>query len=288
MTARAALAAAKRSAAGPFFLTLCFLLQACASPIPSPLASPLASPRSEIARRVTALLPADVLLFGEQHDAPEHHQLERALVLELAQRGQLAALVIEMAEQGHDTSGLGRDASEAAVQQALAWNDAGWPWQDYGPVVMAAVRNAVPVLGANLGREGMRAAMGRTVLDAHLDAASLAEQQENIRQGHCLLLPESQIAPMTRIQIARDAAMADTLARATQPGKTVLLVAGGGHVLRGLGVPTHLPAPLRTRVVLAVAGTGASSKPSNVDFVWETPPVPPVDRCVELRRPRVN
>ena len=49
----------------------------------------------------------------------------------------------------------------------------------------------------------------------------------------------SQIRPMTRVQIARDLAMADTVAAVRQPGR-VLLVAGTGHVARGLGVPVHL------------------------------------------------
>ena len=100
--------------------------------------------------RLATLLPADALLLGEQHDAPAHQQLQRQAVQWLAARGQLAALALEMAEQGRSTAGLPRDASEADVQRALAWRDAGWPWQTYRPVVMAAVRAGVPVLGANL------------------------------------------------------------------------------------------------------------------------------------------
>ena len=56
------------------------------------------------AARLAALLPADALLLGEQHDALEHQQLERRTVEWLAARGELAALVIEMAEQGHGTT----------------------------------------------------------------------------------------------------------------------------------------------------------------------------------------
>ncbi|MEO8858597.1 MAG: ChaN family lipoprotein [Burkholderiaceae bacterium] len=248
------------------------LLQACATSQPS------------ISSRIDALLPADIILFGEQHDAPQHHVLERALVLGLTRRGQLAALALEMAEKGRSTATLARDASETAVQTALQWDASGWNWSDYGPVVMAAVRGGVPVLGANLPRADMRAAMVEATLDNQLGADSLAQQRDNIRSGHCFLLPESQIAPMTRIQIARDAAMAKTLVAAVRPGKTVLLVAGGGHVLRNLGVPQHLPSTLHTKVVLAVAGEAASGTAASVDAVWSTPPVPPVDHCAELRK----
>ena len=245
--------------------------------------------------RLATLLPADVLLLGEQHDAPAHQQLQRQAVQWLAARGELAALALEMAEQGRSTAGLPRDASEADVQRALAWRDAGWPWKTYRPVVMAAVRAGVPVLGANLPAARQREAMRDAALDARLPPAALAEQQQRMRDGHCGLLPESQIGPMTRVQIARDIAMADTVRAARQPGRTVLLVAGNGHVHRALGVPLHLPPDLTTKVLSAQSGQAQAAIDSEVtdtlpahtsgaDLLWPTPPVPPRDYCAELRR----
>ena len=245
--------------------------------------------------RLATLLPADALLLGEQHDAPAHQQLQRQAVQWLAARGALAALALEMAEQGRSTAGLPRDASEADVQHALAWRDAGWPWKTYRPVVMAAVRAGVPVLGANLPAARQREAMRDAALDARLPPAALAEQQQRMRDGHCGLLPESQIGPMTRVQIARDIAMADTVRAARQPGRTVLLVAGNGHVHRALGVPLHLPPDLTTKVLSAQSGQAQAAIDSEVtdtlpahtsgaDLLWPTPPVPPRDYCAELRR----
>jgi uncharacterized iron-regulated protein len=136
----------------------------------------------------------------------------------------------------------------------LRWNDAAWPWRAYGPVVMAAVRAGVPVLGANLPRERMREVMADAPLDARLPPAALQLQQQAIRDGHCALLPETQIAPMTRIQIARDIRMAHALERARLPGKTVVLIAGAGHVLRDRGVPVHLTPGVTAKVLLLQAG----------------------------------
>ena len=245
--------------------------------------------------RLATLLPADALLLGEQHDAPAHQQLQRQTVQWLAARGELAALALEMAEQGRSTAGLPRDASEADVQHALAWRDAGWPWKTYRLVVMAAVRAGVPVLGANLPAARQREAMRDAALDARLPPAALAEQQQRMRDGHCGLLPESQIGPMTRVQIARDIAMADTVRAARQPGRTVLLVAGNGHVHRALGVPLHLPPDLTAKVLSAQSGQAQAAIDSEVtdtlpahtsgaDLLWPTPPVPPRDYCAELRR----
>ena len=251
------------------------------------------------ATRLAALLPADALLLGEQHDAPEHQQLERRTTEWLAARGELAALAIEMAEQGRSTAGLPRSASEAEVRAALAWPEQAWPWASYGPVVMAAVRAGVPVLGANLPRTRLREAMADTTLDTRLPPAALKAQAERIREGHCNALPETQIRPMTRIQIARDLAMAEVLSSARTPGRTVLLVAGNGHVQRGLGVPAHLGADIRSKVLSAHAesaqaatenaATTSLGSPSGAlqaaDLVWRTPPVPPRDHCAAFRKP---
>ena len=216
--------------------------------------------------RLEALPPSDLLLLGEQHDAPEHQQVQRRVVESLAGRGRLAALALEMAEQGASTAQLAAGADEAAVREALRWDQAGWPWQAYGPTIMAAVRAGAPVVGANLPRSQLRSAMADGSLDTLLPGPALKAQQQAIRLGHCGLLPESQVGPMTRVQVARDRAMAQTLAQAATPGKTVVLLAGAGHVDETLGVPQHLPAALRTHA--AALPARASGK----------------DYCAELRQ----
>ncbi|MBI2771704.1 MAG: ChaN family lipoprotein [Burkholderiales bacterium] len=194
------------------------------------------------------------LLIGEQHDAPEHQLFHREAIQALAERGVLAAVALEMAEQGASTAGLAAQASEEQVRQALRWNEQGWPWASYGPAVMAAVGAGVPVIGANLPRDRMRAAMDDSALDALLPGPALKAQQQAIRLGHCGLLPETQIQPMTRVQIARDRAMAQTLVAARVPGKTVVLLAGAGHVDPQLGVPQHLPAGFENKSEALPAG----------------------------------
>jgi len=204
----------------------------------------------------TAPLPdvtgVDALLLGEQHDARAHPALQQRWVSTLAEHGRLGALTLEMADRGHSTAGLPASASEQQVREALAWSrpGAGWPWPRYAPAIMAAVRAGVPVLGANLPREDQRAAMQDATLEALLSPAALKEQEQAIRRGHCDMLPEQQVLPMTRVQIARDRAMAQTISSAATPGKTVLLIAGGGHVEPELGVPRHLPPRLAARSLL--------------------------------------
>ncbi len=238
--------------------------------------------RPDAATRLAAWLPADVLLLGEQHDASAHQAIEQLVVAALADRGQLAALALEMADSGQSTTGLPANASEDQTRRQLRWNNEAWPWAAYGPAVMAAVRAGVPVLGANLPRSDMRASMADTQLDQRLTGPSLKAQQQLIRQGHCNLLPEGQITPMTRIQIARDRRMADTLTQAVQPGKVVMLISGSVHADKQLGVPQHLPAGLQVKSVRLLAG-GQTLPGESFDSVWATEAVPDKDYCAGLR-----
>jgi uncharacterized iron-regulated protein len=223
-----------------FAVTLPVLLAGCAA----------ISPLPEVG-------PVDALLVGEQHDAARQPALQERWVRTLAARGTLAAVALEMAERGTTTAGLPAAASEEQVRAALHWDAEGWPWPRYRPAVMAAVRAGVPVVGANLPRAQMREAMRDPVLDRLLPGPALKAQQQAVRLGHCEMLPESQITPMTRVQIARDRAMAETIASAIVPGKTVLLIAGAGHVQEDVGVPKHLPAGVTVRSLpLAPEETG--------------------------------
>jgi uncharacterized iron-regulated protein len=230
-----------------------------------------------------------IVLLGEQHDAPEHQQLAQQLVEHLSASARLNALALEMAEQGRSTQGLPRDASEASTRTTLAWDAQGWPWTRYGPLVMAAVRAGVPVVGANLPRSAIQTAMKNEALDGVVTAETREKHLNNVRQGHCNLLPEVQLAPMVRVQMARDLAMANTLARldsAAGPGQVTVLLAGSLHVNRTLGVPLHLPAASLVSVLMQAGGPGGAQP--GFDTVWPTPPVPDADYCagILLRPPR--
>ena len=266
-------------------LTALVLMGGCigrpVSPILEPAGGTIAA-ATATAARVDALLPADALLIGEQHDAAEHQQIEQQVVAHLAGRGLLAALAIEMADAGASTAKLKPTATEQQAQNALKWNEKGWQWAVYGPAVMTAVRAGVPVLGANLPMNQMRSSMGDAKLDTQLPGPALKAQQQLIRIGHCNLLPESQITPMTRIQIAKDRAMAQTIEDVALPGKVVVLLAGNGHVNRQLGVPQHLPATLQARAVHLRAGD-AMGKDLAFDSTWPTPALPEKDYCAGLK-----
>lgn len=244
----------------------------------------LNAPSTETA--LAGLLPSQVLLVGEQHDAAEHQKWHRRLVDHLADRQQLGAVVLEMAPRGGSTAGLPVAASPDEVRLALRWDERAWPWTAYGPAVMAAVRAGVPVLGGNLPMAQIRERMRDAQLDARLPPPALARQQALIRDGHCGLLPESQIGPMTRVQIARDLSMAETVSAAlaqARPGQVVLLLTGSVHADRQLGVPVHLPPGTQSASLRLQAGD-ARMEGEHFDRVLRTAPAPAVDHCAGLAR----
>ena len=260
-----------------WFITTVLALAGCAIPAANtPYPDPI---------QISQLLPADAILLGEQHDAPDHQRIHRFVVETLARQQTLAALALEMAPQGQSTEKLDAQADEDMVRKALQWSNKTWSWDTYGPVVMAAVRAGVPVFGANLPPARLRETMADAGFDLLLPGPALALQQQRIRVGHCDLLPESQVAPMTRIQIARDMAMAQTVRQAARAGKTVVLLAGGSHVDRRLGIPQHLPLEFNAKAVLLHGGNVPVAEQNAMEFdqFWATRPAPPSDHCADFK-----
>ncbi|GAA6142906.1 ChaN family lipoprotein [Hydrogenophaga sp. 5NK40-0174] len=249
-----------------------------------------ASPDLATASALVRQLPdAPLIVLGEEHDAPAHHQLEKEVVSHLVQRKRLGALLLEMADQGVSTAGLAKNAPEATVRQQLHWNDSGWPWTSYGPAIMTAVAAGVEVRGANLPKARHREVMASAALDPHLPEKQSQALLTHIELAHCRLLPRTQLQPMLRIQLARDATMAQTAATAVETsqrhGHTVVLITGAEHARRDRGLTTHLPDSLspQTHVVLMQSGP-EEIPPALADTFWRTPALDREDPCVEMRR----
>lgn len=222
-----------------------------------------------------------LLVFGEQHDQPDQQRQVAAEVAARAASGRLAALVLEMADRGHDTRGLPADADVAQVRAALGWT--GWPWETYATVVMNAVRAGVPVIGGNLPRAENRTAMNDAALDGQVGAEAHEALARAVRAGHCGMLPASHEPGMVRIQIARDLSMAATVAAAVAaaaPGQEVVLLTGAQHASRTEGVPLHLPPSIAVRVVMFGDETAAMPADEHRAAVA----VPRPDPCDALRR----
>lgn len=227
-------------------------------------------------------------LFGERHDQPDHQRQTAEAVRQLASEKRLHAVVLEMAERGGDTAALPRGASEAEARAALRWNEEAWPWKSYREVVMNAVAAGVPVYGGNLPRARLHEAMREPAWDAAVPPVAHARLIEAVREGHCDLLPESQLAPMVRMQLARDRSLAEALAGAARgagPQAVVLMLSGSVHASRATGVPLQLPAVAPQLSVRSIAfASGAGREAPGFDEARPAQSTPSIDHCAELRR----
>ena len=251
---------------------------------------------------LTVLRESRVLILGEKHDNPDHHAIQREILAELGASGDLTAVSFEMLDSSQqaalDTLAEVDLGSESAVRTHLQWDEEGWDWDLYGPLVMDAARAGVTLRAANISTDEMMAVYGSELPEevaAALGAAQLAKLHTEIDESHCGMLPESQFPAMVRVQQARDASMAKSIDASAQG--THALIAGNFHARRDLGVANYLPddaGPIVSVGILEVDPDmqnpqdylQAFSDVLPYDYLWFTPAVSAEDYCASLREGR--
>ncbi|EJZ60053.1 hypothetical protein I1A_004409 [Pseudomonas fluorescens R124] len=237
---------------------------------------------------LTRLSGPQLLIIGEQHDNADHHAAQLWLLQALGEQRPQGSLLLEMltpkqqpnVDQVRHAAALPTD-----LPTALAWQD-GWDWNLYGPIVRFALTQPYPLLAANLDDSEIRAvyrqspALSGVRSNAALVKATLLEQ---ISDSHCGLLPKSQMPAMLAVQQQRDRRMAERLMAAPTPA---LLLAGGWHARKDVGVPLHVLdlGAARAPTVLMLAEQGAEVTAAMADFVWYTPATPAQDYCAQMRK----
>ena len=251
---------------------------------------------------LTVLKESRVVILGEKHDNPDHHAIQREILAALRASGDLAAVSFEMLDSSQqaalDTLKAVDLGSESAVRTHLQWDDEGWDWDLYGPLVMDTARAGVTLRAANISTDEMMAVYGSELSDevaSALGAAQIGKLHTEIDESHCGMLPESQFPAMVRVQQARDASMARSIDASAQG--THALIAGNFHARRDLGVSNYLPAgagPV-VRVGILEVNPGmqapqdylqAFSDVLPYDYLWFTPAVSAEDYCASLREGR--
>lgn len=246
------------------------------------------------------LREADVVLLGEVHDNPLHHERRAALLVAL---GSPVPVVVEHLPRGSEPAWRpgSDDAALLLALERAGFDAKGWRWPLHRPLFRALAAGHHPVRGGNLSRDAVRPVVRdgvaalppdlRTIVrDAPLAPAAQRALEQDLQDGHCGQLGARFLPGMTAAQRGRDASMAVALLAALAPGKAgggrgpVLLLAGNGHVRRDYGVPQLLAAVRPDLRLLAVgfaelptATAPAAGAP--FDIVWSTPPAVRDDPC---------
>lgn len=248
------------------------------------------------------LSEARFVILGEKHDNPDHHSLQRYVLLQIAARTNLDSVSFEMLDSSQqiavDSLTPALISSREELRNALSWDEQGWDWAFYGPIIQDSLLSGAAVRSANISNEEMMAvyaAQTDSATEGILGDAQVQRLHKEIDESHCGMLPESQFPAMVAVQQARDAAMAQSLLsdRNGVNGVRVLL-AGNFHARRDLGVPNYVGperGELITVTFLEVSPESdqaqeyleSFSATTPYDYLWFTPALPAQDYCASLR-----
>ncbi len=236
---------------------------------------------------VDQLLGSRLVLIGEQHTGAEFHAVQLR-VLELLQAAGVPLLI-------------GMEMFPAASQLVLdRWTDGsleeseflaesdwyrvwGYHWGYYREILLFARAHGIRVIGLN----------ARPTSEPGVDETATVEADLESDDHRALLraffgtdspvhggLSSEQFEQLFSAQSRRDATMAQHAADALDPlaSHTMVVLAGTGHVLYGLGIARQLPDAYRrstlTIVPVPVNDDEAIVSASVADFIWGIPESP--------------
>ncbi len=244
------------------------------------------------ARALATMRAAEVVILGEVHDNPVHHERQAAALAQIAPR----AVVYEMLTPQQAAQVTPLLATNApALDAALGWAESGWPdFALYAPLFAAAPE--AKVYGAAVPREAARDVMGLGLAGAFGAgaarfglAAPLPEAEQTAREAgqfeaHCNAMPQEMLAPMVDIQRLRDARLAQSALEALKAtGGPIAVITGNGHARRDWGVPVYLERARPGTVVFSLGQSEAGSRNGPFDLVLDAPPVARPDPCEAFR-----
>lgn len=231
----------------------------------------------------------DVVLLGELHDNPRHHVLRAELISRIASSGTTV-----VAEHLPAPARVRIDGGLQSDLEAAGFDAKGWAWPMHQPLFESLRAQGLSLVGGNLAKGFSKQLMtkGEAALPAPLASAYRAsplstEAAQRLNQdlidGHCGQLPERYLAPMSLVQRATDASMADALLS----HRPAVLVAGNGHVRKDYGVPQVLRALAPTLKIVSVGfyEDGADrqelvqSLAGRYDYLWLTDRAGRADPC---------
>lgn len=263
------------------------------------------------AQLLARMQDADVIYLGERHDNARHHAIQGSVISELVAAGRQPVLGFEFfsrEQSGHLLQYVARkeadETDEKRLRERLGWGprrDASWPF--YFELLEIARSNGLPAFGldlpramrARLQRQGLEGltAFERSMLPAtgFADDAYRAKMFEQLKAAHCGYGNEEYLGRLYDTWIARNDAMASSLAALLDeyPGRPLVVILGGGHVVENLGVFERLAhlRPSASQLNLGLVEhreDRAEDAPLAYQYVWFTAPQERGDPCEAFRR----
>ncbi|MBU4271923.1 MAG: ChaN family lipoprotein [Planctomycetes bacterium] len=205
------------------------------------------------------LAGVDVVYLGEYHGVDRHHEIQRRIVTDLAQRGRPLVLAMEQLEsfQQPDVDRYNRGEIDFdQLAEAIEWGRRWGNYKQYRPIVEAARKANIPVLALNARSETIRQvarsggldrmdpkARSELPADIWLDDPAYRKRLSLQMMVHAAANPET-LRPMIEAQIARDEAMASALCSFLKSeagrGRAAIVLCGAAHVTFGQGTASRV------------------------------------------------
>lgn len=243
-----------------------------------------------------SLRQSRVVLIGEKHDNPDHHDIESLLLEQLVTSNTNVVFEMLNMDQQAALTKLSPSATLSEIKQQLAWAQRSWSWQSYGPLLQTVLKQQGQLIAGNINSAFMlRVYKQPDLLNSHYPSSrqitpSIKQELSNqVFDQHCGMLPRTKTDAMVRVQLARDAQMAQAIG---QSKGRAILIAGGFHIRKDVSVAAHLDKnlSLSSLLISEVADTKNQiqdyRRASNqqVDFIWFTPRFSDQDYCAQLRK----
>jgi uncharacterized iron-regulated protein len=195
------------------------------------------------------LATARVIAVGESHDSAADHQIQAEVLAALASRASRLAVAFEMVGY-EDQSVLDAFMSGATSEKDFAvWWKTNWGYDFslYKPIFDAAKAANIPAYGLNAPRDviksvGKKGLVGLTPAERARIPATIAESSDERYRKYVLEsvsghgAPPAAIPRMLEAMAVWNETMGEKAANIAAEGRTVLIIAGQGHVLYKAGI----------------------------------------------------
>jgi uncharacterized iron-regulated protein len=254
----------------------------------------------------------NILLLGETHDNPQHHELQQKLLKARIETGARPALMMEQMDTESQAavdqalSGSNHDEVLDKVTRLIKFQD----WKFYQPFLVIAVDNKLPIIAANVSNQQLQPVIWQGFAAyAAEDLKRLAVEEvwsesrqnfmvRNMGGAHCGKLKDELRAGLSRSQRLRDALMVDSAM--SSMGRGVVGIVGSSHARRDIGLPLYFAAraPLahifsigfievsKGRVDPVAYEADSATGEAPYDVIWFTARVERGDPCATLGKPK--
>ncbi len=246
---------------------------------------------ADMAALLTRLRDSRVVMIGEHHDRYDHHLNQLAVIQGLHERGVPVAIGMEAFQRPFQrhlddfSTGL---IDEDELLERTEW-DQRWRFDVrlYRDILAYAQRHRLPLVALNASTETVAAVSkhgiealaleARALFPPHIELADGTYrrqlEQAFAMHGH---LPKTRLERFLQVQYVWDQTMARTAGDylTANPDRTLVLLAGSGHLLHDSAIPQRLRRENPARQALLVTESGALPTGTAPDFVFAARDLP--------------